>query len=147
MDPREQIRSVSRADYDRQLNEPVRFSVALFWLYRNRLVKAIGDEPEEELALRVKHKVLSHEKALSKIQREVDAFENFEKLEANHRTPIPERVRMFVWQRDAGRCVTCGCQERLEYDHIIPLAAGVSNTERNIQLLCETCNRKKGATV
>jgi 5-methylcytosine-specific restriction endonuclease McrA len=91
--------------------------------------------------------VLSHEKALSKIQREVDAFENFERLEANHSAPIPERVRMFVWQSDGGRCVTCGCQERLEYDHIIPLAAGGSNTERNIQLLCEPCNRKKGATV
>jgi hypothetical protein len=139
--------AISRADFNRQLNEPVRFSIGLFWLYRNRLVKVVADEPEEELALRVKHKVLSHEKALAKIQREVDAFENFERLGANRRAPIPETVRMFVWQRDGGRCVTCGCQERLEYDHIIPLAAGGSSTERNIQLLCESCNRKKGAAV
>ena len=76
--------AISRIDFARQLSEPVRFSVGLFWLYRNRLVKAVADETAEELALRVKHKVLSHEKALSKIQREVDAFENFERLEANH---------------------------------------------------------------
>src|SRR5687767_7318527 len=70
--------AVSKDDFNEQLREPVRSSIALFWFYRNRLVKAVGDEPEEELALRVKHKVLSHEKALAKIQREVDAFENFE---------------------------------------------------------------------
>ena len=139
--------AVSKADFDEQLREPVRSSSTLFWFYRNRLVKVVGDEPKDELALRVKHKVLSHEKALAKIKREVDAFENFEKLDGNKRVPIPEHIRMFVWQRDGGRCVTCGCRERLEYDHIIPLAVGGSNTERNIQLLCEPCNRKKGASV
>ena len=50
---------------------------SLFWFYRNRLVKATGDEPLEELSLRIKHKVLSHEKALEKARREVEAFENF----------------------------------------------------------------------
>lgn len=56
-------------------------------------------------------------------------------------------VKMFVWQRDQGRCVTCGSQERLEYDHIIPIAKGGSNTARNLQLLCERCNRAKGASI
>jgi 5-methylcytosine-specific restriction endonuclease McrA len=35
----------------------------------------------------------------------------------------------------------------LEYDHIIAVANGGSNTVRNIELRCETCNRKKGAKV
>jgi len=43
--------------------------------------------------------------------------------------------------------VKCGRQERLEYDHIIPLVKGGSNTERNIQLLCESCNRSKGSVI
>lgn len=60
------------------------------------------------------------------------------------RQPIPEDVQIFVWQRDEGRCVKCGSQENLEYDHIIPLSKGGSNTARNIQLLCEKCNRQKG---
>ena len=51
---------------------------------------------------------------------------------------------MFVWQRDEGKCVRCGSNERLEYDHIIPVSKGGSSTKRNIQLLCELCNRSKG---
>lgn len=66
---------------------------------------------------------------------------------ATGREPIPARVRDEVWRRDGGRCVDCGLRERLEYDHIIAVANGGSNTARNIELRCETCNRKKGAKV
>jgi 5-methylcytosine-specific restriction endonuclease McrA len=55
-------------------------------------------------------------------------------------------VRLFVWQRDRGKCVQCGSRERLEFDHIIPVIASGSNTKRNIQLLCESCHRPKSAT-
>lgn len=61
----------------------------------------------------------------------------------SRREPIPESVRIFVWRRDQGKCVRCGSQERLEFDHIIPVSKGGNNTARNIQLLCETCNRQK----
>ncbi|MBF0103144.1 MAG: HNH endonuclease, partial [Desulfobacterales bacterium] len=37
----------------------------------------------------------------------------------------------------------CGSRENLEYDHIIPVSKGGSNTARNIELLCEKCNREK----
>lgn len=63
------------------------------------------------------------------------------------REPIPERVRNEVWRRDQGRCVDCGSRERLELDHIIPHSRGGSNTARNLQLLCEPCNRKKSARI
>lgn len=63
------------------------------------------------------------------------------------RQPIPKHVKMYTWQRDGGRCVECGSKEKLEYDHIIPLSKGGSNTERNLQLLCEQCNRSKGSTI
>ena len=68
--------------------------------------------------------------------------------EAKHkREPIPEDVRIAVWRRDGGKCVQCGSRERLEYDHIIPVVKGGSNTVRNIQMLCESCNRSKGAQI
>jgi len=58
---------------------------------------------------------------------------------------IPSHVRREVWRRDQGRCSNPECESRknLEYDHIIPLSEGGSNTARNIELLCEECNRKK----
>ncbi len=60
---------------------------------------------------------------------------------------IPKDVKVSVWRRDKGQCVQCGSKEKLEYDHIIPVSKGGSNTERNIQLLCEKCNRQKSATI
>ena len=56
---------------------------------------------------------------------------------------ITEEVRRRVWRRDEGKCVDCGSKELLEFDHIIPVSRGGSNTARNIQLLCEKCNRTK----
>lgn len=56
---------------------------------------------------------------------------------------IPKNVQREVWRRDIGSCVECNSKERLEFDHIIPVSKGGGNTSRNIQLLCERCNRKK----
>jgi len=56
---------------------------------------------------------------------------------------ISQEVKDLVWNRDQGRCRKCGNTEKLEFDHIIPFSKGGSNTYRNIQLMCETCNRKK----
>jgi tetratricopeptide (TPR) repeat protein len=67
--------------------------------------------------------------------------------EPHGRAVIAEEVRHAVWRRDGGRCVQCGSQENLEFDHIIPVARGGASTERNLQLLCETCNRRKGAAI
>lgn len=56
---------------------------------------------------------------------------------------ISQQVKDLVWNRDNGQCRECGSNERLEFDHIIPFSKGGANTYRNIQLLCEPCNRKK----
>jgi hypothetical protein len=63
------------------------------------------------------------------------------------REAIPERVRHEVWRRDRGICVECGSRGRLEFDHIIPVSRGGSNTVRNVELRCEPCNRRKGARI
>jgi len=68
-------------------------------------------------------------------------------LNSNRRELIPEAVRSEVWNRDDGQCVKCGSNENLEFDHIIPVSKGGANTVRNIQLLCEKCNRGKGASI
>ena len=60
---------------------------------------------------------------------------------------ISQKVKDLVWNRDGGKCVICSSNELLEFDHIIPFSKGGSNTYRNIQLLCENCNRKKYNTI
>ena len=68
-------------------------------------------------------------------------------ISSNMRLPIPDDVKIFVWKRDQGKCVKCSSQNNLEFDHIIPVSKGGSNTARNIQLLCESCNRKKSKNI
>jgi len=131
-------------------SEPVRSEIygADCWVYKGKVFRVEGAEAiaEEELKLRIKHEVVQNSKALEQIRREVEAFENLDELPSARRERIPESVRMVVWQRDRGQCVECG-RERLEYDHIIPVIEGGATTARNIQLLCELCNRKKGRRI
>lgn len=56
---------------------------------------------------------------------------------------IPSHVKREVWRRDQGMCTKCGSRENLEFDHIIPVSKGGSSTARNVELLCQSCNRSK----
>lgn len=65
-------------------------------------------------------------------------------LELEHNRLIPTQVKVDVWKRDKGKCVKCGSNINLHYDHIIPFSkGGSSTTAANIQLLCAKCNLKK----
>lgn len=59
------------------------------------------------------------------------------------RRRISKEVRNAVWIRDGGTCVECGANDYLEFDHVIPVSKGGSNTVENVQLLCRRCNGKK----
>lgn len=69
------------------------------------------------------------------------------RLDSTNRRFVPEEVKLHVWQRDLGKCVRCDSQENLEFDHIIPVCKGGSNTARNIQLLCANCNQEKSGNL
>lgn len=56
---------------------------------------------------------------------------------------IPRDIRQRVWQRYGGQCAECRATQYLEFDHIVPVAKGGSNSEGNVQLLCRGCNSKK----
>ena len=65
-------------------------------------------------------------------------------IEIEHNRLIPTNVKREVWKRDKGRCVMCGSNINLHFDHDIPFSKGGSSlTAKNIQLLCEKCNLKK----
>lgn len=56
---------------------------------------------------------------------------------------IPSDIKKLVWERADGRCENCNSKWHLEFDHIIPVSKGGSNSENNVQVLCRKCNRKK----
>lgn len=69
--------------------------------------------------------------------------EAFKTIKDNAGRGISQQIKDLVWNRDNGKCRECASNEKMEFDHIIPFSKGGSNTYRNIQLLCERCNRTK----
>jgi len=64
------------------------------------------------------------------------------KLRAPGRYTASDVGAMLVDQ--CGRCANCRTELRLmQVDHIVPLSRGGSNWPSNLQLLCETCNKRK----
>ena len=108
------------------------------WLYQKSIYRAPLDLDPEEILLLIKEQKLEDTRKLEQIKKAVEVWD-----EAWRRKSIPEEVQMFVWRRDRGKCVKCGSQENLGFDHVIPVSKGGANTARNIQLLCEACNRSK----
>lgn len=60
---------------------------------------------------------------------------------------VPSRVKQEVWKRDRGRCVLCGSDEELHFDHDLPFSRGGSSSTQNIRLLCAQHNLEKGARI
>ena len=61
-----------------------------------------------------------------------------------HNRIIPTAVKLEVWRRDKGRCVKCGSQDNLHFDHILPYSKGGSSlVAENIQILCARHNLQK----
>jgi len=54
---------------------------------------------------------------------------------------ISAEVKRKVYLRDK-KCVSCGSQHRLNFDHAKPYALGGTNTIENIRLLCFHCNQR-----
>ncbi len=62
----------------------------------------------------------------------------------DHNRIIPTSVKLEVWKRDKGRCIKCGSQDNLHFDHIIPYSKGGSSlVAENIQILCARHNLEK----
>lgn len=115
-----------------------------WWMFRGRFYwEDDGLSADEVLAL-------VHERERRRrrrIDRAVDMMLADEQASGPRREPIPEDVRREVFRRDGGRCATCGSDELLQFDHVIPVALGGASTPANLQLLCAPCNRDKGAAL
>ena len=116
-----------------------------YWLFRGEVYSTqrgvCSSDDVKALALEGENKTKAKLARAHALIAQVDA------LERGGRQPIPDESKMFVWQRDGGKCVRCGSNVHLEFDHIIPVSMGGANTARNLQLLCEGCNRAKGGSL
>ena len=66
----------------------------------------------------------------------------------DHNRMIPTSVKLEVWKRDKGQCVSCGSMDNLHFDHILPYSkGGTSLKAENIQLLCARHNLQKSAKI
>ena len=117
-----------------------------WWVYKRDIYSTAEKslEPDEVLAL-IEEKENKRKLKIARAKSVAAMAEGLDRT--GQRQPIPREVKVAVWQRDKGACVQCGSNANLEYDHIVPLAMGGSNTERNLQLLCEGCNREKGPSL
>lgn len=60
---------------------------------------------------------------------------------------VGAKLRRSVLERDGYRCLFCGSTTRLTMDHVIPEAKGGPTTFENLQVLCGSCNSRKGVRV
>jgi hypothetical protein len=118
-------------------------------LFRDRLFiperRVMTVEEREQVVMRAKKVVYDEEFEIASIRAAVSNQEATVEFQNNRskRDVIPEHVKMLVWTRDGRSCVRCGTSEKLQFDHVIPVAKGGSSDSANIQLLCQPCNLKK----
>jgi hypothetical protein len=102
-----------------------------WWWWRNAFYWESGDcGPEDAAAL------------LMMLEREDEQGLEWE-LDAHLAEPIPEDVKRLVYERYSGRCLACGSDQLIQYDHIVPWSMGGGNEPQNIRLLCAGCNRRQ----
>ena len=60
------------------------------------------------------------------------------------RKTIPKKVRKEILESFNYQCAHCGSRENLTIDHILPVSLYGGNEKENLQVLCRSCNSKKG---
>jgi hypothetical protein len=133
---------VSEAGWKRSGERPgAKWYAARWYHFQNCVYLVAGDYTEEQDRLLVQEEFDAERRKFERLKLKFS--DGNAERKRNPRQGIPEEVRIAVWRRDGGACAKCGSREKLEYDHIVPVSRGGSDTVRNIELLCEACNRSK----
>jgi hypothetical protein len=106
------------------------------WVYNGKfkLIDAWREEINNRKVFKFKLELIDEGNILN--------FNDFKEID--HNRLIPTSVKLEVWKRDKGKCVKCGSQDNLHFDHIIPYSKGGSSlVVENIQILCVRHNIAK----
>jgi hypothetical protein len=132
---------------DAQMGEPLYLASwrdRNYWWYRDAFYWTNADYDAEDIKALLFTRQRQRERELEHAHAVMAAADA---PAARKRDPIPRDVRKAVWERDAGRCIECGSDFDLQYDHIIPFSMGGASTAENLQLLCAKCNQAKGGRI
>ena len=72
---------------------------------------------------------------------------NERRIRPTKRVTWPKGLKQELMRRQDNTCTYCGYRRiaaSMDIDHIIPLSRGGADKFYNLQLLCRTCNLKKG---
>jgi 5-methylcytosine-specific restriction endonuclease McrA len=114
-----------------------------YWLFEDRLYWEDDDLAARDVLALVRDRELRQQRRLERAHAAVAA----NAIGVARRDVIPREVRRAVFERDGARCVECGSNFEIQYDHVIPFSMGGASTVENLQILCSDCNRRKGASV
>ena len=114
-----------------------------FLLYVNRQCRSERDY--EYIKLKVEEHVLErgdeYQKLIDKISRLRQISKNRQQIT---RKQISDNILAFVLLRDLSKCVLCGDDRNLQFDHILPVSRGGNNEPENLRILCRQCNLSRG---
>jgi len=84
------------------------------------------------------------EEYLKDIKRFDEGEDDYKKIRSEY-NGMRDALLAALIERDGCYCQKCGTTENITIDHIMPVIMGGKNLISNLQLLCRSCNSRKGA--
>jgi 5-methylcytosine-specific restriction endonuclease McrA len=115
-----------------------------WWVFEDQFYWSSGDYSALDVLALIRERQRNQR---AKLDRAHMALRLEREPRRQRRGQLPRELKRAVWERDGGHCSQCGSAFDLQYDHIIPVAMGGATTLENLQLMCSSCNQRKGSTL
>ncbi len=129
---RAQLFAYENVDIDSLIQELVGFEFVQ--------VYEIGGSKYMQIANWKKHQN-PHHKEIASI---IPAMEGHKDTVCDGYFPLNQTIRDRIYTRDGRVCACCGVTEDLNIDHIVAISKNGNSNDENLQVLCKSCNLKKG---